>query len=68
MSMGSAVYTPWPISERSHRKVMLSSVPMRSHAPLSMILVSPLDFGDCLQAGQGDGDDEAANEGAARHL
>ena len=30
--MGSEVYTPWPISARSQKKVMLSSVPMRSQA------------------------------------
>src|SRR5688572_16649349 len=52
MSIGSEVYTPWPISARSHRKVMLLSVPMRSQALVSMTFRSPLDFGDCLQAGK----------------
>src|SRR5256885_9863328 len=31
-SIGSAVVTPWPISERSTRTSTLSSAPMRSHA------------------------------------
>jgi hypothetical protein len=32
ISVGSDVYTPCPISDLSERKVMLPSVPMRSHA------------------------------------
>ena len=32
ISIGSAVETPWPISERSTMTRMLSSAPMRSHA------------------------------------
>src|SRR5689334_19610986 len=54
MSMGSAVYTPWPISALSQKKVMLLSVPMRSHALGSTNFVSPLApaFGEGLHAGR----------------
>ena len=66
MSMGSEVYTPWPISARSQRKVMLLSVPMRSQALVSMTFVFAARFRRLLAGGQADGDDQAAHERAAR--
>jgi hypothetical protein len=51
-NMGSAVYTPWPISDLSQKNVMLLSVPMRNQALGSMKVVSPAAAGFLPQPGK----------------